>query len=128
MPKGTALLLDDQTTPADQVQLAKVFLKYVDPLLYGLKNGGIVRGDAGLLNASNQARGRYAYFETEFMTSVTANSQVRYNFEDMILLPYLTRTAVQIVNAMVEQLENRQTDLNAIRLHGDFRDGTTVLW
>jgi hypothetical protein len=126
--RGTALLIDDVDTPPAQIRLAKIFLKYVDPLTHGLKSGGIVRGDAGMLNASNSGRDSFAYFETEFMTSVTDADPSRYNYADMIVDPYLSTTAAQLVNAIIEALEGPQTDLDSVSLRGNFATGSVTHW
>jgi hypothetical protein len=126
--RGTAVLVDDTTTTAGPIRTAKLFIKYLDPLSRGLQRGGVVRNDAGMLNASNRARDVYAYFETEFMTSTTARDPSLYNYEDMVRDPYLSSTAEQLVAAIVEALDGPQSDLDTITLNDKFKSGGVTFW
>lgn len=127
--KGTAALIDDASTTPGPIRMAKLFMKHVDPMANGLQRGGIVRGEGGMLNASNTARDSYVYFETEFMTSTTPRDPNRYNIADMMQEPYLSRVAEQIVAGIIETLDGPQSDLDTIRLSSAVKNAAgTVFW
>lgn len=107
--------------PDDQIRVGKIFMKYIDASGNGLRQGGVAPGKGFLmLKSSNQVRGRYAYFEFEFMDSVDPANPARYRYQDMVGDEFIDRVATQVVAGIVEALLDRQANLDQITFHGNF--------
>jgi N-acetylmuramoyl-L-alanine amidase len=129
--KGGMVLVGRQDPPPDdEVRIAKIFIKYLDPFDQGLRQGGITMPDAGkgvgLLDLANTRRAKYAYFESEFMDAPDPNNNTHYRYEEMTTAAFLERTARQIVHGIVEILLDRQSDLDPVT----YNTGTKIknLW
>jgi N-acetylmuramoyl-L-alanine amidase len=111
--------------PQDQIRVAKIALKYLDPFDQGLRQGGIVRENPGNatppLQNSNQRRDRYLYLEIEFMDARNPANPNIYRYEQMVLQPFIEQVAEQVVAAVLEILLARQGGLDAVRLRNEFR-------
>lgn len=116
--------------PDDQIRLGKVFLKYLDPLGQGLRQGGIAREvrPATLLASGNVRRGQYAYLEIEFMDAIDPADATRYRYQEMVGQPFVDRVAEQIVAAIVEARLSPQNSAS-VTLNGGFLDAAgAALW
>jgi hypothetical protein len=117
--KGGMVLVGRQDPPPDdQVRIAKIFVKYLDPFDQGVRQGGVVMPDpgkgVGLLDLANQRRGKYAYFETEFMDAPDPATAGHYRYEEMTTAAFIERVSRQIVHGIVEILLDRQSDLDPV--------------
>jgi N-acetylmuramoyl-L-alanine amidase len=129
--KGQVLLVSRTDPPNDQIRLAKVFVKYVDPLGLGLRQGGIAEEEpnnpAAMLSAQNQRRDSYLYFELEFMDgSHSSGAQGQYRYGELIEEARINAIAEQIVAGIVEALLNRQPQLDAVTYRSTL--GDPPLW
>ncbi len=122
--RGMAMLVG-QGPPAAQVHAAKVFMKYVDPFDQGLRQGGVVESNAGMLAAQNTRRDAHVYFELEFMTStildnpeVRAADPSRYQYDEMSRAGFVDTVSEQIVAGVVEFLLDAQSDIDAVGYDG----------
>lgn len=129
--KGGMVLVGRQDPPPDdQVRIAKIFVKYLDPFDQGVRQGGVVMPDpgkgVGLLDLANTRRAKYAYFESEFMDAPDPANVGHYRYEEMTTSAFLERTARQIVHGVVEILLDRQSDLDPVT----YNTGTKIknLW
>jgi N-acetylmuramoyl-L-alanine amidase len=116
--------------PDEQIRIGKIFIKYLDPFDQGLRSGGVTPEEAtnpaGMLHAEdpgthavqNTMRDRHAYLELEFMDAVDPADASRYRYESMVGAAFIDRVARQIVQAIVEALLARQSDLDAVTLEG----------
>lgn len=115
---GTALLVTKTGPPADQVRLAKIFVKYVDPFDQGTHGGGIVGNGAGQLSSASTVRDKHAYFELEFMDTINPKNPAQYRYEQMVLSNFLDTVAEQIIAGTVEFLFDKQSDLDTVTYDG----------
>jgi N-acetylmuramoyl-L-alanine amidase len=110
----------------DQIRLAKIALKYLDPFDQGVHGGGISREEPGnataLLQGGNTRRDRYLYLETEFMDARNPNNLNQYRYEQMVEQVYIDRVGDQIVAAALEILLAPQGELDDVRLNNTFVD------
>jgi hypothetical protein len=129
--KGQMLLVSRTDPPQDQIRLAKVFTKYLDPLGLGTRQGGIVveepNNPAAMLSAQNQRRTRYVYFELEFMNaSHSSGAQRQYRYSELLQQACINETAEQIIAAIIESLLERQPNLDAVTYRSQI--GSPPLW
>jgi hypothetical protein len=117
--KGGMILVGRQDPPPDdQVRIAKIIVKYLDPFDQGVRQGGVVMPDpgkgVGLLDLANTRRATYAYFESEFMDAPDPVTAGHYRYEEMTTAPFIERVSRQIVHGIVEILLDRQSDLDLV--------------
>jgi hypothetical protein len=129
--KGQLLLVSRTDPPNDQIRLAKVFVKYVDPMGLGFRQGGIAAEEAtnpaAMLSAQNQRREKYAYFELEFMDAAhSSGTQGQYRYGELIQEARVNEIAEQIVAGMVEALLKPQPGLDAVTYRSTL--GEPPLW
>ncbi|WP_143195788.1 hypothetical protein [Archangium sp. Cb G35] len=129
--KGQVLLVSRTDPPNDQIRLAKVFVKYVDPCGLGLRQGGVAAEEpnnpAAMLSAQNQRREKYTYFELEFMDAAhSSGGQGQYRYGELIEEERVNEMAEQIVAGIVESLLNRQPNLDAVTYRSTL--GDPPLW
>lgn len=110
--------------PDDQIRIGKIFAKYIDAFDHGLRQGGVTKelttNPVGMLHSGNHVRGKYAYFELEFMDAIDPDDANKYRYEQMVSGTFVEDVARQIVSGVVEVLLNRQSDLDAVTLDSDF--------
>lgn len=129
--KGQVLLVSRTDPPNDQIRLAKVLIKYVDPLGLGFRQGGIApeepNNPAAMLSGQNQRREKYAYFELEFMDAAHSSGvQGQYRYGELIQESRVNEMAEQIVAGIVESLLSRQPHLDAVTYRSTL--GDPPLW
>jgi N-acetylmuramoyl-L-alanine amidase len=129
--KGQVLLVSRNNPPNAQIRLAKVFVKYVDPLGLGLRQGGIAQEEpnnpAIMLGNQNQRRGKYLYFELEFMDGAhSSGGQGQYRYGELIEEARINEIAEQVVAGIVESQLNIQPNLDAVTYRSTL--GAPILW
>ena len=129
--KGQVMLVSRTDPPNAQIRLSKIFVKYVDPLGLGLRQGGIAEEEpnnpAAMLSSQNQRRDKYLYFELEFMdASHSSGGQGQYRYGELIEESRINEIAEQMVAGIVESLLSRQPNLDLVTYRSTI--GDPPLW
>lgn len=103
---GFEALISENAPPAEQVQIAKTFVKYVDPFDQGTFGGGVAGNSANLVNAGDH-RKKHIYLELEFMDTHIGGTP-DFQYRDMLSERYLETVSNAVVAGIVEWLLLKQ--------------------